>query len=89
MRYDNIKATAPAMPSLQKARNTANFSSHRHQKSIQDPLVPMLFPVLGVHISGIEFQYPDLIWKETTEQSDNFPSISLQIHPCKPADRTE
>ena len=25
----------------------------------------MLFPILGAHISGAEFQYPDLSWKET------------------------
>ncbi|MCR4601954.1 MAG: hypothetical protein K5683_00285 [Prevotella sp.] len=30
-----------------------------------EPLVPMLFPILGAHISGAEFQYPDLSWKET------------------------
>jgi hypothetical protein len=24
----------------------------------------MLFPVLGAHISGAEFQYPDRSWKE-------------------------
>ena len=25
----------------------------------------MFFPILGVHINGAEFQYPDLIWKES------------------------
>ncbi len=29
-----------------------------------DPLVPMFFPILGTHMSGAEFQYPDLTWKE-------------------------
>jgi hypothetical protein len=33
---------------------------------MHEPLVPMLFPVLGAHISGAEFQYPDLSWKEPT-----------------------
>ena len=28
------------------------------------PLVSILFPVLGAHICAVEFQYPDLIWKE-------------------------
>ena len=32
------------------------------------PLVPMLFPSLGAHISDAEFQYPDLIWKEMCRQ---------------------
>lgn len=34
-------------------------------------LVPMLFPVLGAHISGAEFQYPDLSWKEPTGMMAN------------------
>ena len=29
-----------------------------------EPLVPMFFPILGAHVSGTEFQYPDLSWKE-------------------------
>ena len=28
-----------------------------------EPLIPMFSPVLGVHISGAEFQYPDHSWK--------------------------
>jgi hypothetical protein len=28
----------------------------------------MFFPVLGAHISGAEFQYPDLTWKEMCGQ---------------------
>ena len=32
------------------------------------PLVPMLFPSLGAHISDAEFQYHDLIWKEMCGQ---------------------
>lgn len=31
---------------------------------MHEALVPMLFPVLGAHMSGSEFQYPDLTWKE-------------------------
>ena len=33
-------------------------------KNVHDPLVPMLFPSLGAHVSDAEFQYPDLKWKE-------------------------
>ena len=36
-----------------------------------EPLVPMLFPILGAHVSGSEFQYPDLIWKELCGQMVN------------------
>jgi len=34
-------------------------------------MVPMLFPVLGAHISGAEFQYPDNSWKELTGMMGN------------------
>ena len=35
------------------------------------PLIPMLFPILGAHVSGSEFQYPDLTWKELCGQMAN------------------
>jgi hypothetical protein len=31
----------------------------------------MFFPVLGAHISGAEFQYPDNSWKELTGMMAN------------------
>ena len=33
-------------------------------KDMHKPRISILFPVLGAHISAVEFQYPDLIWKE-------------------------
>ena len=38
---------------------------------MRETLVPMLFPILGAHMSGAEFQYPDLIWMEPTGMMDN------------------
>ena len=35
---------------------------------MHEPLVPMLFPVLGEHISSSEFLYPDLSWDELCSQ---------------------
>ncbi len=37
-------------------------------KDIHEPLVPMFFPILGAHISGAEFQYPDLTVNEMCGQ---------------------
>ena len=34
------------------------------------------FPVLGVHVSGAKFMYPDLIWKELCGKKGNLPSNS-------------
>ena len=33
-------------------------------KSMHEPIVPMIFPVLETHVIGAKFMYPDLIWKE-------------------------
>lgn len=33
---------------------------------------PMLFPILGAHVSGAEFMYPDKSWKETSGMLANF-----------------
>ena len=39
-----------------------------------EPIVPMFFPVLGAHMSGAEFQYPDLTRKEPCGQMANLVS---------------
>ena len=64
MTYDITKATAPAMPQLGKGTECISLLLTQTSKDMHQPLVPMLFPVLGAHISGAEFQYPDLTWKE-------------------------
>lgn len=64
MTYDITKATAPAMPQLGKGTECIRLLLTQTSKDMHQPLVPMLFPVLGAHISGAEFQYPDLTWKE-------------------------
>jgi len=68
MRYDVSKATAPAMPNLGKGTECIKLLLSQASKDMHEPLVPMFFPVLGAHISGAEFQYPDRSWKETCGQ---------------------
>ena len=65
MRYDISKATAPAMPNLGKGTECIRLLLSQTSKDMHEPLVPMLFPILGAHVCGAEFQYPDLTWKET------------------------
>ena len=60
MKYDISKATAPAIPNLGKGTECIRLLLSQTSKDMHEPLVPMLFPVLGAHISGAEFQYPDL-----------------------------
>ena len=40
------------------------FLLSQASKSMHEPTVPMIFPVLGAHVIGAKFMYPDLIWKE-------------------------
>ena len=71
MKYDISKATAPAMPKLGKGTECIKILLTQVSESMQEPLVPMFFPVLGAHISGTEFQYPDFSWKEPTGMMAN------------------
>ena len=66
MRYNISIHMAPEMPKLGKGTECIKLLLSQASKDMHEPLVPMLFPVLGAHISGSEFQYPDLTWKEPT-----------------------
>lgn len=65
MKYDISKNSAPKMPNLGRGTECIKILLSQVSKDMREPLVPMLFPVLGAHVSGTEFQYPDLTWKET------------------------
>jgi len=71
MRYDISKSTAPKMPNLGKGTECIKLLLSQASKDMYEPLVPMFFPVLGAHISGAEFQYPDNSWKELTGMMAN------------------
>lgn len=64
MKYDITKKSAPAMPTLGRGTECIKLLLSQASKDMHEPLVPMLFPILGAHVSGTEFQYPDLTWKE-------------------------
>ena len=64
MRYNISKPSAPKMPKFGKGTECIKILLSLVSKDVQEPIVPMLFPILGAHISGAEFQYPDLTWKE-------------------------
>ena len=71
MRYDISKQTAPTMPTLGKGTECIKLLLSQASKDTHEPFVPMFFPVLGAHISGTEFQYPDNTWKEPTGMMAN------------------
>lgn len=64
MKYDVTKTTAPKMPTLGKGTECVKILLSQVSKDMHEAIVPMFFPVLGAHVSGAEFQYPDLSWKE-------------------------
>jgi hypothetical protein len=68
MRYDISKHKAPEMPNLGKGTECIKILLSQASKDMYEPLVPMLFPVLGARVCGAEFQYPDLTWKELCGQ---------------------
>ena len=71
MKYDITKPQAPQMPTRGKGTECIKILLSQASKDMREALVPMLFPPLGAHISGSEFQYPDLTWKETCGQMAN------------------
>ena len=71
MNYDITKKSAPTMPTLGKGTECIKILLSQASKDMREPLVPMLFPILVAHMSGSEFQYPDLTWKETCGQMAN------------------
>ena len=64
MKYNISKKTAPKMPKLGKGTEIVSLLLSQASKSMHEPIVPMIFPALGAHISGAKFMYLDLIWKE-------------------------
>jgi len=71
MKYDISKPSAPMMPKLGKGTECIKILLSQVSENMQEPMVPMFFPILGAHISGTEFQYPDYSWKEPTGMMTN------------------
>lgn len=64
MIYDITKPVAPAMPKLGKDLAIVKLLLSQVSKDMQETLAPSIFDSLASHISGTEFMYPDLTWKE-------------------------
>lgn len=71
MKYNISKTSAPMMPRLGKGTDCIKILLSQVSKDMHEPLVPMLFPILGAHVSGAEFMYPDQSWKEPCEMMGN------------------
>lgn len=64
MKYNISNSTAPKMPQLGKGTECIKILLSQVSKDMQEPIVPMIFPILGAHVSDAEFMYPDQSWKE-------------------------
>lgn len=71
MKYDITKHTPPPMPELGRGTECLKLMLSQTSKDMHQPLVPMFFPILGSHITGVKFQYPDQSWKEPTGMMAN------------------
>lgn len=71
MKYDISKPQSPKMPDLGRGTECLKLLLSQSSKDMYEPLVPMFFPILGAHMSGVEFQYPDQNWKEPTGMMAN------------------
>jgi hypothetical protein len=71
MKYDISSQKAPAMPNLGTGTECIKMLLSQASKDMHEPLVPMFFPILGAHMSGAEFQYPDNKWLEMCGQMAN------------------
>ena len=57
MKYNISKNTAPEMPKLGSGLESVALLLSQVSKDMHQPIVPMLFPILGAHVNGAEFMF--------------------------------
>ena len=83
MRYDISKQSAPKMPTLGKGTECIQILLSQASKDMHEPLVPMLFLILGAHLSGAEFQYCDNKLSSSHVKVRNFTRQLCQLYKRK------
>ena len=68
MTYDIFSVTKPAMPKVPKTAKIIDLVLKNVSSDMREPLVPLLFPLLGSRISDTKFLYPDNTYKELCGQ---------------------
>ena len=69
LKYDITKNAAPKMPKLGKGTECVQLLLSQVSKDMHEPLVPMLFPILGAQLSGTEIhvsrpQLEGIMWHD-------------------------
>lgn len=57
MKYDIIKNKAPEMPTLGKGTECIKLLLSQASKGMHVPLIPILFPSFGAHVSVVKIRY--------------------------------
>ena len=65
MKCDISKTTAPSTPNLGREPEYVALLLSQVSKTMHQPIVPMLFPILGAHGSEAKLTRHALSWKET------------------------
>ena len=68
MSYNIFSVTKPAMPKVPKTAKIIDLVLKNVSSDMREPLVPLLFPLLGSRISDTKFLYPDNTYKELCGQ---------------------
>ena len=68
MSYNIFSVTKPAMPKVPKTAKIIDLLLKNVSSDMREPLVPLLFPLLGSRISDAKFLYPDNTYKELCGQ---------------------
>ena len=64
MKYDITKPQPPKMPELKKGSECIKKLLSKGSKGIQEPILPMLFPILVTYVSNGQLRNSDLSgWK--------------------------
>lgn len=59
MTYDIFSSKAPQMPATTKATEFVKLVLSCTSKSMQQPLLPMIFPAVSAHLKNVKFEYND------------------------------
>lgn len=70
MRYDITLKSAPVMPNLGKGLDFVKLALTQISPDMREPIASALFDAAAAQMSGCEFLYPDLTWKEPCGMMD-------------------
>ena len=77
MTYNILDRIAPVMPKPSKVTEIVKLLLSQASKDMREPLVPMLFPVLGAHMSGAKRAFGNA--ESTARRSQKYGSTVTKV----------